>query len=204
MTVYDWYRNHFTEPVHDDDPLVGKLVRKVEDLGGTVVSSVYHGGQKTFAGFEAAGSNVIHKVTNAATGALTRLEAGAQRGLRAVEGGIQNVLQKVENAGTRAVHDIEAASAKMVHDMNTRMITPAVHAIEQPIENAWHGVERVANTAWQDTRNVVGGFIHGLERPFRIMLYGGMLIGGYWLYRSLEDRREESLIRRESKRRRYR
>lgn len=193
----DWFRKHLLEPAHN---LETRLVHKVEDLGGFVVKRIYHGGQQLLHGFEAAGSTVVHRVTGAAGGAVVALDKGVHRGLQKVEGAASTVLHKVENAGTSAVQSLETATVQLARGINNGIIHPAVHAIEQPIENAWHGVENVAGKAWHGVEGVAGNALHAAAGPFRIMLYGGMLIGGYVFYQLLQDQREEQMV----KRRRYR
>lgn len=193
----DWFRTHFLEPVHD---VQQRLVHKVEDLGGFIVKRAWHAGQQLVHGFEAAGSTVVHKATAPIVGAVTALDKGVHERVKRVEGAASTVLHNVENAGTHVIHSLEHATARLARNINTGIVHPAIHAVEQPIANAWHEVEHLASNAWHGVEHVAGDVAHAAARPFRIMLYGGMLIGGYWFWRVLEDQREEQLI----KRRRYR
>jgi hypothetical protein len=181
----DWFRKHFVEPVHN---LEDRLVHKVEDLGGSLVKSVYLGSTKVLSSFEAAGSAVMHKAANTVYRGFVRVDKGIERGLHRVEGAALTVLHNAEHAGSNLIHHLEDATVRTARTINNRFIHPLVHAIEQPIENAWH-----------ETEHVVSGVLHSLARPFQIIFYGGMLIGGFWLYRAIEGQREESA----SKRRRY-
>lgn len=178
----DWFRRTFTKPADD---VRNRVIQKFEDVGGTVVKAAYAFGVKVAREFEAAGSNALHKAVDTAHQVTLTLDKDVHRGLQKVEGAASTLLHKAENAGSNIINDLENATAKTARTVNNGLIHPFVHAIGQPIENAWLGSQM---------------FIASLTRPLRIVFYGGLLIGGYWLYTSLEDRREES----RAKRRRYR
>ena len=179
----DWYRRTFTSSSPDD--LRSRLIEKWEDVGGTIAKRAYARGVEIAREFEAAGSAALNKAKNTAQMVATAVDKDIHRGLQKVEGAASTLLHKAENAGSNIINDLENATVKTARTVNNGLIHPMIHAIGQPIENAWLGTNL---------------FIASLTRPLRIVFYGGLLIGGYWLYTSLEDRREES----RAKRRRYR
>lgn len=194
----DWFRQHFLQPVHDK--VQNQVTTSLEGFASQLVHRAVDMSQGAVRSFEAAGSTVNQKVTDAARWGVTAVDSGVREGLQRVGGAAATVLQKVENAGTRTIDNLERGTMDMARSFNTNVLTPAEHAIEQPIQNAWHGIENVAGRAWANTKTVGANVIDGLERPFRYAMWGGLLIGGYMFWRVLEDQREEQMV----KRRRYR